>query len=190
MLDRLSVLCFAGTYGLALAAELARLVVRIPVRWHLTAGLTLLGWLVLSRIGELAPGADIAATSLAWYDELRMAPVVAAGFRSAALDEAASWWVADMVRVLLALPRPSTIKGRGRTADLRLLEAWLARDIVRAAMGVNTWEGVEWLDRDRFVNLLRWAVRLDAIATGRPFSRARPITRFAGVKPFRFPCSS
>ncbi|MFL5684923.1 MAG: alpha-amylase family glycosyl hydrolase [Chloroflexota bacterium] len=127
----------------------------------------LLGWLVLSRIGELAPGADVAATSLAWYDELRLAPVIAAGFRSAGLDEAASWWIADQVRVLLALPRPSAIRGRGRNADLRLIEAWLTRDTVRAAMGVNTWEGVEWLDRDRFENLLRWATRLDAIEAGR-----------------------
>jgi glycosidase len=135
----------------------------------------LLGWLVLSRIGELAPGADVAATSLAWYDELRMAPVIAAGFRSASLDEAASWRTADQVRVLLALPRPSTIRGRGRNADLRLIEAWLTRDTVRAAMGVNTWEGVEWLDRDRFESLLRWAARLDAIEKG-----GRPDERVVG----------
>ena len=37
----------------------------------------------------------------------------------------------------------------------RLLERWLARDAVRAAMGVNTWEGVEWLDRDRFTRPAR-----------------------------------
>ena len=46
MLDRLSVLCFAGTYALALLAELARFVVRSPVRWYITAGLMALGWLV------------------------------------------------------------------------------------------------------------------------------------------------
>jgi ABC-type transport system involved in cytochrome c biogenesis permease subunit len=45
-MDRLSVLCFAGTYSLALLAELARFVVRNPVRWYLTAGLMALGWLV------------------------------------------------------------------------------------------------------------------------------------------------
>jgi ABC-type transport system involved in cytochrome c biogenesis permease subunit len=45
-MDRLKVLCFAGTYGLALVCELARLVVRNPLRWHLTIGLTALGWLV------------------------------------------------------------------------------------------------------------------------------------------------
>ena len=45
-MDRLKVLCFAGTYGLALVCELARLVVRSSFRWYLTVGLTSLGWLV------------------------------------------------------------------------------------------------------------------------------------------------
>jgi glycosidase len=133
----------------------------------------LLGWLALSRLGAIAPGADVAATSLAWYDELRLAPVVANGFRTAGLPEAEAWTVADLVRVLLALPRPSAIRGRGRAVDLRLIERWLAIGPVRAAMGVNTWEGVEWLDRDRFASLLQWAVRLDAIESGRKPDAAR-----------------
>ena len=45
-MDRLKVLCFAGTYGLALICELARLVIRSPFRWYLTVGLTALGWVV------------------------------------------------------------------------------------------------------------------------------------------------
>jgi hypothetical protein len=47
------------------------------------------------------------------------------------------------------------------------VERWLSHGSVRSAMGVNTWEGAEWLDRDRFVALLGWAARLDAIETGR-----------------------
>src|SRR3954470_21756604 len=43
---RLEVLCFAGTYGLALLSELARFVTRNAARWYLTVGLTALGWLV------------------------------------------------------------------------------------------------------------------------------------------------
>jgi ABC-type uncharacterized transport system permease subunit len=43
---RLEVLCFAGTYGLALLSELARFVTRSAARWYLTLGLTALGWLV------------------------------------------------------------------------------------------------------------------------------------------------
>jgi ABC-type transport system involved in cytochrome c biogenesis permease subunit len=46
VIDRLSVLCFAGTYGLALVAELARFFVRSGIRWYVAAGLMALGWLV------------------------------------------------------------------------------------------------------------------------------------------------
>ncbi len=45
-MDRLSVLCFAGTYALALACDLARFAVRNSARWYATVGLTALGWLV------------------------------------------------------------------------------------------------------------------------------------------------
>ena len=113
--------------------------------------------------GELAPAGDVAATSRAWYDELRLSGALAAGLREAGLDEGEAWTVADQVRVLLSLPRPSGSRGPARTADARLLERWLASDVVRTAIGVNTWEGVEWLDRDRFAAQLEWARRLDAI---------------------------
>jgi glycosidase len=128
----------------------------------------LLLYLVLSRLGAVAPGADVAATSLAWYDELRLEPVVADGLRSAGLSDVAAPDVAATVRALLALPRPSGLRGRGRQRDLRLLERWLASEPIREAMGINAWDGEEWLDRDRFASLLAWAGRLDAIETGAP----------------------
>jgi glycosidase len=130
-------------------------------------------WLFLSSLGSLPAGADVAATSRAWYDELRMAPVIAAGLRERGLDEAEAWTVADLVRVLLDLPRPSTLRGPAKTTAARLLEAWLGRDDLRAAIGVNTWEGTEWLDRDRFESMLRWAARLDALDAGKALP-ARP----------------
>lgn len=45
-MDRLSVLCFAGTYALALACDLARFAVRGAIRRYATLGLTALGWVV------------------------------------------------------------------------------------------------------------------------------------------------
>ncbi len=135
----------------------------------------LLFYLALSRFGALATGADAAATSLAWYDELRLAPVVAAGLRSAGLDDTAASAVAGTVRALLALPRPSGLRGRGRQPELRLLERWLASQPIREAMGVHAWHGEEWLDRDRFASLLAWVWRLDAIETGTPAGPARRI---------------
>lgn len=44
-----------------------------------------------------------------------------------------------------------------------MFEAWLAGETTRVAIGLNTWEGVEYLDRDRLRDLLSWAIRLDAI---------------------------
>ena len=138
---------------------------------------TLLAWLALSRIGALAPGADVRATSLAWYDDLRLAPALVAGLHGTGFDEGEAWAIAEQVRVLLALPRPSTIGRPVRTADARLLEAWLANDIVRVAIGVNHWEGVEYIDRDRFAATLRWAIRLDAIEAGEGLRRWRAARR-------------
>lgn len=43
-MDRLSILCFAGTYSLALASDLARLIARNRAAWYLAVGLTALGW--------------------------------------------------------------------------------------------------------------------------------------------------
>lgn len=46
MVDRLTVLCFAGTYALALIGDLARVVARGSARWYATVALTALGWIV------------------------------------------------------------------------------------------------------------------------------------------------
>jgi ABC-type uncharacterized transport system permease subunit len=61
-MDRLTVLCFAGTYGLALIGELARFVVRGAARWYATVGLTALAWVVqtaylvnLARVEQKVP---------------------------------------------------------------------------------------------------------------------------------------
>jgi hypothetical protein len=55
------------------------------------------------------------------------------------------------------------MRGPARSADARLVDAWLADETIRVAIGLNTWEGVEYLDRDRFSALLGWASRLDEI---------------------------
>ena len=46
MIDRLTVLCFGGTYALALVCDLARFFVRSAARWYATVALTALGWIV------------------------------------------------------------------------------------------------------------------------------------------------
>ncbi len=123
----------------------------------------LFAWLAISRTGALARGADVAATSLAWYDELRLPGALVTGLHDTGFGEGEAWAVTDQVRVLLALPRPSAMRGSARVVAARLVGRWLAMEATRVAMGVNTWEGVDYVDRDRFREVLAWAVRLDTI---------------------------
>jgi hypothetical protein len=117
--------------------------------------------------------------------------VLAAGLREVGLDEGEAWATVDLVRVLLSLPRPSGLHGPARTLEARLLDHWLARDVVRTAIGVNTWQGVEYLDRDAFGRMLGWAVRLDAVEAGDATATGdRPVARVvaaAGPRPSRQP---
>jgi hypothetical protein len=101
-----------------------------------------------------------------------MPGALVAGLHDVGLDEGAAWAIADRVRVLLALPRPSTIGSPARTAAARLLDAWLSIEAMRVAIGLNTWEGVEYVDRDQVEDLLGWAVRLDAIDAETPRAAA------------------
>jgi hypothetical protein len=131
----------------------------------------MLAWSLIGPMGNVAPR-DPAATTRAWFDELRLAAPLATGLRSAGLDEGEAWEAADLVRVLLHLPRPSQLHGPIRQRDAKLLEHWLADPTVRTAIGVNTWQGFEYLDRDRFVRMLAWAVRLDRASGGPRGSQA------------------
>jgi hypothetical protein len=116
------------------------------------------------RLGLLAGGsrADAGITARAWFDELRLGPVVADAFRALGADEAAAWAEVELLRVLLTLPRAGTIgaAARGRTA--RLLRAWLADPDVRPFIRVNVWEGVAWFAKEAFERLAGWMVVLDA----------------------------
>jgi hypothetical protein len=139
----------------------------------------LLVWTLLSPLGSLPEGALVGPTSRAWYEELRLAPVVADALRGRGLDEGAAWWAAERVRTLLDLPLPSTVGGAAGSLPLRLVDAWLAHPAVRPFIRVNAWDGVEWFHRESWDELLAWMARLERILvpSGRP--GARPAGRSA-----------
>ena len=114
----------------------------------------------------------------AWYDELRLPGAARPGLRHPGLDEGGAWPVTDRVRVLLALAAAiDDRRGRTESQTRGCSSAWLGDATVRTAFGVNTWEGVEYLGRDRLLDLLRWADRLDRLtadpATTDPAARQR-----------------
>jgi glycosidase len=128
--------------------------------WHRAV---LAGWSVFEPLGGLASTGLTGATSRAWFDELQLAPVVAAALQGAGLDEAAAA-AAARVRALLAVPRLSNVGGRTAPERARrLVEAWLVHEDVRPFLRVNAWEGTEWFGRDEWRELLDWTLLLDRI---------------------------
>jgi glycosidase len=129
--------------------------------WHRAV---LAVWSVLEPMGALAEGAMVGPTSRAWFDELRLGPVLATILRDRGLDEAQAWAAAERVRLLLAVARPSNVGGRTAPDRVRrLADAWLTGDETRAFLRVNTWDGVEWFARETWRELLDWALLLDLV---------------------------
>jgi hypothetical protein len=138
-------------------------------------GAALLIWALLAPLGSLPEGAFVGPTSRAWYEELRLAPVVADALRGRGLDEGAAWWAAERVHTLLDLPLPSSIGGPASTLAARLVDAWLAHPAVRAFLRINTWEGVDYFHGESWLELLAWMDRLERLLTPRDERVKRPV---------------
>jgi glycosidase len=120
-------------------------------------------WTLLAPLGTLPEGAMVGPTARAWYEELRLAPVVADSLRARGLDEAAAWWAAERVRLLLDLPLPSALTGTPESVAASAVDAWLFHPVARAFLRVNRWDGVEWFHGESFAELLTWVERLETI---------------------------
>ncbi|WP_165246518.1 cytochrome C assembly family protein [Paludisphaera soli] len=124
-MDRLQILCFAGTYGLALAVELARLFVRSELRWHLGVGLTFLGWCVQT----------LYLANIAWSGRTPL-PVTSA-FESVMVLS----WVVALIGLYLMVQWPRKVAVGFFTLPLVLgLILGAAWFVPRAAEG-RDWEG-------------------------------------------------
>jgi glycosidase len=75
-------------------------------------------------------------------------------------------------RVAIGLSHPARV-----VDPAGLVERWLADPDVRAFLDVHDWDGVEWLDRDRWLELLELAAALDRAA-----GRKRPSPAIATVR--------
>jgi glycosidase len=113
-------------------------------------------------------------------DELQLGPVLANVFRDLGQDEAAAWRLVALIRLLRALPLPSsvaTLPAADRAPAL--VRALVADEAVRPYIRVNVWEGVSWFHRESFDQLLWWMLALDALgaAEDRTLSAAKTAAR-------------
>ena len=128
----------------------------------------LLAWLALSRTGQLAPAPT--SPRRAWPGTTSCASRSPSSAGCTTRGSAR----ARRGRSPTAFGSCSHYLGRRRCAGRRIRSPrgssrrGSAREDARVAMGVNTWEGVEYLDGDRFREVLGWAVRLDLLEATDP----------------------
>jgi hypothetical protein len=79
------------------------------------------------------------------------------------------------------MARPSTLGGVASSLPGRLVEAWLADDAVRSSLGVNTWEGIEYLDREKLDALLRLVTAIETATDGAQAAAEATTSRIRGA---------
>jgi hypothetical protein len=131
---------------------------------------TLLVWALLRPLGRVIGDEGAGLRSRAWLDAWSLAAAVADGLRDIGLDEPAVGRVLDTLRVVLALPDRATLSALTADEDgdpavgaARLVESWLVDLATARYMGINTYGGVTWFDRDGFARLVRWSFLLGVV---------------------------
>jgi glycosidase len=109
----------------------------------------------------------LAPLGRARFDALRLAGVL----RRLGLDDREI----ERARVAIDLPHPTDVP-----VPAALAELWLADPDVRAFLDVHDSDGTEWLDRDRWLELLELAAELDRAAGRKRRSPAIAALRSAG----------
>jgi glycosidase len=99
------------------------------------------------------------------FERLDLAQPVAVALRDAGLDDVRARSAATRVGVLVALDDRDRDERVGPAAGPRVAFArdWFSDAVTRSFLGVNEWDGVEWLGREPWRELLDWTLLLDAI---------------------------
>lgn len=122
---------------------------------------TLLGWLILRALGEVAGGRDAVEGSAGRRDEWRLGPLLAEALREAGLDDAQARDSALLVQILAGRQDWLGLPGQPRVATA--LRSWLRDDEVRRFLRVNLYQDVVWFHKEPFEQLLEWALRVTAV---------------------------
>ncbi len=127
-----------------------KLLTRLP---HPTGKDAFYGWrlFVLWIILEDAADATGDGPGVSIFDRWRLIPQIAACYRELGLDDGVAKYEVRLIQELLKYAAQAEIAGIART----LLNS-LGDKSVQALLGVNTYEGITWFNKERFEDLLEY----------------------------------
>jgi hypothetical protein len=117
----------------------------------------------LGSLGE--PGTDgIATDPLGAFDGWHAGGALARALRETGLEESVAWRVVAVVRAMLATPVGALADAADAIGPDGLQAAFVDHPAVRAAVGFNSWEGQDYVDRDAFEELVRALAARDLLS--------------------------
>ena len=125
---------------------------------------TLVALLGLRVLGGSGPEAERRSRSRRHLDKWRLAPIITEMLCELGVSEERARQQVDAMRAVVGLPAwPSTADRSLPEAAGIVAETWLNDEVTTRAIGLNTYEGVRWLQAERFSDLVRLSCEAETI---------------------------
>ncbi|MBA3945381.1 MAG: alpha-amylase [Herpetosiphonaceae bacterium] len=125
---------------------------------------TLFGWLSVYALGQITATTEPALQSRQWIDEWLLGPIMADALRNMGADATASERAVTLIKLLTT--HQQWFKDLERTNAQQVYLTQLVEDHdVQQWLGVNTFEGVRYFNRESFEQLLWWLFVTAVITT-------------------------
>ena len=145
------------------------------------AWLSLIGYALLHRLGEVLPGEDAPDRARAWYHEWMLDREFSAAMQAMGLDAFRADQLALLTGILIGWQnwhRNETIMTRPYSARPRaLLQALLQDEDVRRFLGVNLYQGVAWYNQEAMERLMHALFSIAALERVTDPEDDRQVTR-------------
>jgi glycosidase len=120
------------------------------------------GWVQGAALVRLAGAAAGGRAGLGSFEGWEVNRALGSAMQAIGLEQPMAWRGVELVRALLALPPGALGEAAGIASGAP--ESWFDQPAVRAAAGWNSYEGVAWVNREAYLELLDALAGRDTVA--------------------------
>ena len=128
--------------------------------WYL-----LFSYLFSAPLGRFAKTREYAATSQKWMDNWLLGNVIQQALAGLNLDSQAAGSTAGLVRLLVGQQDWMQLKASKQRKPYLLICSWLEDEQIKAYLGVNTYQEIEWFNQEMMDNWLWWMQTIGVLET-------------------------
>ncbi len=127
----------------------------------------LIGWVYLSEIGKIIPGADAAETALSWMDEWRLTRAIEDTMNESGCSPVEIQNAIQAIRIGIRHQGWYTVAGSH--SEKQLLRKWLSDSDIQNFLEVNRYNGILWYNRESFSEFLTWMQVIALVETQKEY---------------------